>query len=293
MDYLFIINPTAGKGMGLKAIPRIEAYLQQHGIPGKIIQTEYPGHATEIAKAWSGSGLKAVVAAGGDGTVMETANGLLGTGIPLGILPLGSGNDFARSIHIPRGLTRLGDAFSILQEGSAKPVDVGFFGDCAFLNVASIGFDSEIIRDLPKVKRFFRGPFAYIASIFLKFLTYKTKRVRLVMDDVEKELELFLAAVCNGRYYGGGLMVNPDGAVDDGFFNLVLVHPLPRYKIPFLLGRFRKGLHVSLPYVEIFQCKTLSVHSMEPLPVNADGELAGKTPASFRLMKHALSVLQP
>lgn len=293
MDYLFIINPTAGKGMGLKAIPQIEAYLQQQRILGKIILTEYPGHAAEVAKAWSGTGLKAIAAAGGDGTVMETANGLLGTGTPLGIIPLGSGNDFARSLRIPHGLTRLEEALTILTEGASKPVDVGLYGDCAFLNVASIGFDSEIIRDLPKVKRIVRGPSAYIISIFLKFLTYKTKRVQLVMDGVEKEMELFLAAVCNGKYYGGGLMVNPEGSLNDGYLNLILVHPLPRLKIPFLLGRFKKGLHISLPYVETHLCKSLTLHSMEPLPVNTDGELAGETPASFRLMQHALSVIQP
>jgi len=290
MELLFIINPTAGKGMTVKAIPLIKEYCSKHSLPFRIIETSYAGEATVLAREAVKNNLKGVIAVGGDGTVLETANGLMGSGIPLGILPLGSGNDFARALNIPRGIQSVEKALQILKDGKTSSVDVGLFFDCAFLNVASIGFDAEIVRDLPKVKRFLKGSAAYVASVFYKFLTYKNKTVTLTIDGQDITTDLFLAAICNGTCYGGGMKVNPNGSPTDGFFDLILIKPVSRYKVPLLLGRFKKGLHLDLPYVSTYRCKEVKVTSNEPLVINADGEAVGETPATFAIRPLSIKV---
>jgi len=253
MELLFIVNPTAGGGKTVKSIPLIEEYCRKHSISCRIIKTSYPGEASILAKEASSASCSGVIAVGGDGTVLETANGLIGTSVPLGILPLGSGNDFARTLDIPRGIQAIDKALNIIQTGKTSSVDIGLFFNCAFLNVASIGFDAEIIRDLPRIRRFLKGSMAYIASVFYKFMTYKNKTVTLTIDGQDITTDLFLAAICNGTCYGGGMKVNPNGSPTDGFFDLILIKPVPRYKIPILLGRFKKGRHLDLPFVSTYR----------------------------------------
>ncbi len=293
MDYLVIVNPTAGKGATTRAIPEIKRYFELKNLEAEIRITDYPGEATLLAKEVPTSTCRGVIAVGGDGTVLETANGLLHTNIPLGILPLGSGNDFARCLGIPLGIKHLFASLDIITAQKPKPVDVGMFSDCCFLNVASVGFDAEIIRDLPKVKRFVKGSTAYILSVFIKFLTYKTKTVQIEMDGQKHTMNIFLAAICNGTSYGGGLKVNPLGSVTDGLFDLIIIKPLPRYKIPILLGLFKKGLHLDLPYVKTYKCRTVKINSKEKLILNVDGEVAGETPVEFSLQPLSLQILQP
>lgn len=290
MDYLFIVNPVAGKGNSVKAVSVIQSYCKEKNLDIQIKQTTYPGEAAIIARDAAATSCKGVVAVGGDGTVLETANGLMGTAIPLGILPMGSGNDFARTLNIPLSLKNIRAALDIITTKEPQPVDVGQFSDCSFLNVASIGFDAEIIRDLPRIRRYIKGSAAYVLSVFLKFLTYRTKTVDLTIDGETFTADLFLAAVCNGTCYGGGMQVNPNGSVTDGCFDLVLIKPIPRYKIPVLLGRFQKGLHLTLPYVTTYRCKEVVIEAEESLVVNADGEAAAVTPITFTIKPLAIRV---
>ncbi|HZK34317.1 MAG TPA: diacylglycerol kinase family lipid kinase, partial [Bacillota bacterium] len=160
-------------------------------------------------------------------------------------------------------------------------VDIGKFDGRIFLNVSSIGFDAEIIRDLHKVRRFIKGGLAYAISVFLKFMTYKPKILKISIDGIEYKKKLFLAAVCNGTSYGGGMKVNPGGSITDGLFNLILIDPVPRYKIPFLLTKFMKGEHLDLPYVSSFKCHKVYIESNESLAINIDGESTAANAISF------------
>ncbi|NLB42705.1 MAG: diacylglycerol kinase family lipid kinase [Clostridiales bacterium] len=289
MKLLFIINPIAGKGNTKDAIPVIKSFCKQRGIQYTIIETSGPRDATRIVKEHS-SAYSAVVAVGGDGTVLEVSNGLTGTDIPLGILPLGRGNDFARAMNIPISFTQVEKALEIITENTAQYVDLVAFNVRVFLNIASVGFDAEIIQDLHKVKRFIKGKAAYFISVFLKFLTYKPKDVELLIDGEKIATKVFLTAVCNGICYGGGMMINPNGSVTDGLLDVIVISPVPRYKIPFLLLKFIKGNHLSLPYVTSYQCKEVQISSQEPLPVNVDGESPMNTPISLLIKPLSIRV---
>jgi diacylglycerol kinase (ATP) len=294
VNLLFIVNPAAGKGRPKDAVPIIEKYCTEKGIPYKITKTKASGDATEIARRESLAGYTAVIAVGGDGTVLETANGLTNTSVPLGIIPLGSGNDFARAMNIPHGLSNVERALRIITETPARSVDLARFNGRVFLNIASVGFDAEIIKDLHRVKKFIKGSAAYPVSVFLKFLTYKPKNLTLEIDGTVVTERAFLAAVCNGICYGGGMKVNPNGSVTDGYLDIILIRPVPRYKIPFLLLKFTKGEHLELPYVSTYRCKEVKIQSRDSfeasLAVNVDGECAMTTPVVFKLMPLSMQV---
>lgn len=280
MKLLFILNPVAGKKQTRDSVPIIKEFCRKRSIACDIVESRSPGDATLIARENAPS-YDGIVAIGGDGTVLEVANGLFGTGVPLGILPLGSGNDFARALNIPVGIQNISEALKIIADMSPVQVDAARFNDRIYLNVASVGFDAEIVRDLPRVRRFIRGSAAYPVSVFVKFLTYKPKDATLIIDGQELKARVFLAAICNGTCYGGGMRVNPEGSVSDGYLDLILIRPVPRYKVPLLLSRFIKGQHLSLPYVSTYRCKEIEIVSNESLVVNVDGECAATTPICF------------
>jgi diacylglycerol kinase (ATP) len=289
MNLLFIVNPIAGKGETKDAIPYIENFCKERGIQCTIRETTGPGDATLIAKE-NCSAYSAEIAVGGDGTVLEVSNGLSGTDTPLGILPLGRGNDFARAMNIPIAISQLENALEIIVNNSARHVDLVAFNGKVFLNIASIGFDAEIIRDLHKVKRFIKGKAAYLVSVFLKFITYKPKDVEIIIDGKKISAKVFLTAVCNGICYGGGMLINPNGSVIDGLLDVIMISPVPRYKIPFLLLKFIKGNHLDLPYVNHYQCKDVQISSQELLAVNVDGESATNTPITFQIRPLSIRV---
>ncbi|HHY83301.1 MAG TPA: diacylglycerol kinase family lipid kinase [Clostridiales bacterium] len=289
MKLLFIINPVAGKGKTRDAIPIIEKFCTARNIEYAIHETNAAGEATQVVRDTC-TGYSAVIAAGGDGTVLEVTNGLSGTDIPLGILPLGSGNDFARALNMPIGFSNVERALNIIADKPAFPVDLAKFNGRVFLNIASIGFDAEIVRDLHKIKRFIKGKSAYLVSVFVKFLTYKPKKVEYVIDGSKVVENTFLAAICNGVCYGGGMKVNPNGSITDGFLDVIHIEPVPRYKIPFLLVKFIKGEHLSLPVVKTYRCKEIQIHSND-LVVNVDGECAMTTPVTIRLAPLSLNVI--
>ncbi len=287
-ELLFIVNPAAGNGAALGAIPLIERFCKQCGFKYEITKTQYKGHATALAKNAISLPYDAVVAVGGDGTVMEVANGLVGSLTPLGILPTGTGNDLSKSLNIP---SKIDNALSIIAHGKPKYMDAVSYGNGYFFNVASIGFDAEIARDIQKVKRWISGKSAYYLSAFLKFITYRHKDVILEIDNTKISAKILLFAIANGTHYGGGMKVNPNGSIDDGYLDAILIAPIPRFKFPFLFWKFVSGKYLDLPYVKAYRCKKVKIHSNESLPVNGDGDIIATTPVQFSVLNHGILVL--
>jgi YegS/Rv2252/BmrU family lipid kinase len=286
-ELLFIVNPAAGNGTALGAIPLIEQFCKQCRLKYEIIKTQYKGHATALAKSAVSLSYDAVVAVGGDGTVMEVANGLVGSLTPLGILPTGTGNDLSKSLNIP---SKIDKALSIIAYGKPKYIDAVSYGNGYFFNVASIGFDAEIARDIQKIKRWISGKTAYYVSALLKFITYRHKDVVIEIDNTKISTKILLFAIANGTYYGGGMNVNPNGSIDDGYIDAILITPVPRFKFPFLFWKFVSGKYLDLPYVKAYRCKKVKIHSDESLPVNGDGDIIATTPVQFSVSDHGILV---
>lgn len=292
MKVLFIVNPTAGKGAAMKEVPRIESIMDKlKGVEYSIKYTEKAGHATEIAKYGAEQGYDIAFAVGGDGTVNEVVNGLVCTDTALGVIPGGSGNDFIRSLGIQ------GDTCSIIQHtlyGTRKPVDVGIINDRYFINISSVGFDAEVVLATQKAKRYFlSGSAAYVAGLIGTIFSRKSDRIKMVIDDNVIEEKVLLVAVANGRYYGGGMMAAPEAVLDDGLFDICLIANMSRLKMLVLFPQFMKGKHKKFKEVSFYRSKKVLIESVNPMPVNVDGEVYRDRKASFELVKNGLMVAIP
>lgn len=223
----FIVNPTAGSGYALRQEEPIRLGLDAQGIAYRMLRTERPGHATELATAAAREPVcTGVVAVGGDGTAYEVACGLMGTRVPLGIIPAGTGNDFIKAVGIPR---KPMEALAFLLSHMPRPVDVGSVNDRLFLNVCGTGFDVTVLEQTLSAKRYCRGLLPYLIGLVRGIFHYKPVHVRLTVDGEEQVRDVLICSVANGRYIGGGIPICPDAKPDDGLLDLVTVENKPRW----------------------------------------------------------------
>ncbi len=278
--YKIILNPAAGKGHAQKAVLPIEAALNQYKLDYEISVTEYPEHATEIAFQAAKEGFNYVIAAGGDGTVNETINGLLkakaaGIRPPVfGVIPIGSGNDFAFGANIPVGIE---ESCALLASLPRKWIDLGKIsgGNQAeglyFGNGVGIGFDAVVGFLAAKMK--LTGMLSYlVAALKTIFVYYKSPSVELTMDDQVLILNPLMISIMNGRRMGGGFMMTPNSSIDDGAFSLCIVRNVPQIAMFGLIAKFMKATHVDDANVTMVQAKKITACALKgTLPVHADG----------------------
>ena len=268
---LFIINPIAGAGKAKSIIPIIEIKMKENNIGYEIILTKEPRDAIKIAGD-NVDKFSTIVAVGGDGTVNEVAKGLInsrkGT---LAIIPCGTGNDFSRTLGLPMDPIK---AIDVIIKKNIRVVDIGKINGNNFLNIASVGFDTEVVIHTNSIKKKVKSKIAYILGVLATLFDYKKREVSLVIDGVTFERNLVLLAVGNGNFYGGGLQILPMSEVDDGYFHICLVKDISNFKILFLFPSIFKGKHLKYKkYVEIFKAKEVIVKNTKKININIDGEI--------------------
>lgn len=292
MRYRIIVNPTAGRGAAARRWPAVAAELERLGVEGETHFTSGPGDATEVARRAAAEGFAAVVAAGGDGTLTEVVNGLVGSGLPLGVLPLGSGNDFARTVGIDLNPVA---AARLLASPVPRPIDLGRVGDRYFVNVASAGMDAEIANLMNQDLHFLRGTPAYVAATLITLLRMRPVEVTLGLDGEVMRLRAVLVAVGNGRFYGGGMMVTPQALLDDGCFEVCVLGALGRLEFLAAFPSVFRGEHLTHPKISTFRARRVALRTEEGarLLVQADGEVVGALPQEFVVEPAALTLLGP
>ena len=290
MDILFIVNPVAGKGKSLEYAVYIEKVLKEKGIDYVLKFTSQKGEAERIAREAAYGGYKKIVAVGGDGTVYEVVNGLIGGNAVLGVIPSGTGNDFTKTMGISG---RLEDALETVLQGEIVSIDCGKINNRYFVNVASVGLDAEIVKKTEEIKKYISGPTAYVAGVFRTLFEYKLQTVEVSIDDWTYNGKITLIAVGNGKYYGGGMKVVPSASVDDGYFTVCLIKPMSKLKMLRLFPTIFTGDHIKQPEVNILKGKRVKVSSQEPMMLNADGEIIGTTPVTFEIVENKIAVIVP
>lgn len=270
---LIIVNPTAGRGRARREWPRQAAALRAAGLTVEVAQSTRPGEAVEIAER-AALEYEAVIAAGGDGTVHEVANGLLRaqTGTALGVLPLGSGDDFAKMLPP-------GDPVARIARRTVRPMDAGRIraGGVVryFSNGMDIGFGAHGSRNIRKVPRLLTGLGAYLGALALTLVRYPVHAVRLQLDDEAPfAMSTAMTAVMNGRSFGGSFHVCPDALADDGVLDLLIVEGLGRLAILGLVPKIMRGAHGGDPRLRLTRARRVLIESDAPLLVEADGEIA-------------------
>ena len=297
MKHIFIVNPAAGKGQAAtRIIPQIEAYFQAHPeIPFEIYVTKAKGDGRAYAESAAKTGEPIrFYACGGDGTLYEVVNGAYKyPNVSVGILPLGSGNDFAR---IFGGSDKLLD-IGVQVHARTRKFDLIDAGGHVAINQCSMGLDAEVcakqayFKKLPGVG----GEFAYTMSLFYCLFRRLNSEFKIIVDD-EKVVEgkMLFALCANSRWYGGGYKGAPKAVPDDGKLDFILVRKtVGRLKLAGLVGKYKRGEHLSWDFTEFVRGKKLQILSKNPAAVNVDGECEYVTESTFRILSAALDVIMP
>ncbi|HEX9756138.1 MAG TPA: diacylglycerol kinase family protein [Gemmatimonadales bacterium] len=288
---LIIANPTAGRGRARGIAVEAARRLEARGLEVALERTDGPGHARELAAGAVREGTAGrLLVVGGDGTVSECAAGLARTNVALGILPCGRGNDLAAALGIPR---ELGRALEVFQGGSERQIDLGLVNGRPFCTVAGIGFDAHVAERVRAGAWRALGGWAYTAGVLAHLFTWRTPAMRLEGDFGVVEGRFLLAAVSNTGRYGGGIEIAPGSRPDDGALDCCLVRDGPRLRLLRIFPTVFGGRHVRFPEVEMRRTCRLVVEADRPLPIVADGEPVGTTPATLGVDPLAVRVVVP
>ncbi|MFZ2360287.1 MAG: diacylglycerol kinase family protein [Anaerolineae bacterium] len=272
---LVVFNPQAGRGRGHKRAEEVQQALQAADIHCESVVSENRGHAIELAQRAALAGWELIVAAGGDGTINEVVNGLMlaeaeGATSRLGVMPIGSGNDFAGSLGIPLDL---GQAAQRLARGQVRRIDLGRVNGRYFDNNVGLAFEAMIGIEAHRIT-WLRGQPQYLIAVFRALASYPLPVVDIYKDDGDRlAKQILLISVGNNRRNGGGFLVNPDAVPDDGLLDVCIADAIPRLQILRLLPKAMKGTHRGEPVVELTRSTRLVVESATPLPLHADGEI--------------------
>jgi len=259
MKYVFIVNPTAGKKEYEKYVNNIKNYCEKNRKDYEIRITKTSGDATLIAKEYRKS-KNIIYAVGGDGTLNEVLNGIIGSNNKVGVIPIGSGNDFYRLI------SEINETEFI--------IDVGKINARYFINIASFGMDAEIVYNTKIMKE--KGVPAekiYRKSITYTFLRYKFKKLEYLVNKMNKTGFFTIIAVCNGRYYGSGYPIAPKADFKDNLFDIYFVKKSSKILIPNLINKMKKGEHEKSRFVDKVKSEKIVIQSKTDIICNIDGEI--------------------
>ncbi|GAC1439109.1 MAG: diacylglycerol kinase family lipid kinase [Thermoanaerobaculia bacterium] len=284
-----VYNPAAGRGKARRRVDDVVHYLRSRGADVDVHASVDPGDLTRAAAEGSAGEYDRVVICGGDGTIHHAVRDFdLAHGV-LGIVPLGSGDDFARVLGIPRHTRQ---ACDVILEGRTRDVDVALANGTRYLGVAGLGFDSEVAAYAQNV-RLLRGSLVYLYSIFRVLPRFTPHSVRFSVDGAWRDEDIMFAVVGNTRQYGGGIRIAPAAQIDDGLLDLCVVHRTSRFQLLKTLPLAYTGNHVRSKFVETGRGREFRFTSERPLDVYADGEFVTTTPVTFGLERQKLKVAAP
>jgi diacylglycerol kinase (ATP) len=296
-----ILNPMARHGAGRRLRGGIERQLEALRLPFDLVETEGPGHATELARAAAAAGVRRIVAAGGDGTIHEVANGIVASpinGVALGLIPIGTGNDFVKMVP---GVATRDTAIAALAADATGPVDVGIArweGRTEyFVNAMGTGIDVEVVRQMRRSSRA-PGGIIYLGALVRALRSYRALDVEVAVDGYTIRQRSMILAVCNGPSIGGSFRICPGAHPADGILDVCLVAEMPILRNARLVPRVLRGSHTDRPGVTMLQGTSVTVRLPQggPLHFQLDGELRtveeGRTGVEVTLAPARLNVIR-
>lgn len=262
-----IINQYAGHKEGAKAVEIVIPYLKKNGYLVEYSFTNHPGHATELALKSAKDSFDLVVAVGGDGTVNEVALGLIGTNIPMGIIPMGSGNGLARELKLSMNMRKSARS---LVEGENLQLDVCKLNNQRFLCTSGIGFDAMIAHKMSKAAS--RGFLKYVQLVVQESIFFRPLDVKMKIDGVAIEKPVFLITFANASQFGNNAFIAPAASMTDGLIDVVVVRKFAKIWMPvFAVALFSK-LITSLPFVDCYKAKQIELELADTPYYHFDGE---------------------
>lgn len=302
--FFAVVNPASANRTTGQAWPAVSERLKAAGIEHDARMTTRPDEATEITRQSLASGYRNIIAVGGDGTVNEVVNGFfdgekwLGAGARLGIVSRGTGTDLIKTLGLSKDEAT---AIERLKAGQVRRVDlarvnfVNHAGDRAlrhFINIGDVGLGGDTVARVNRTTKALGGKFSFLWGTVATTLGYRNKDLEISIDGGEPiRGRMCLAVVANGQYFGGGMRVAPEAAMDDGLFDIVTVGDFGKIELFANIGKVYKGAHLTHPKVRLYHGKTVSIRSAQPAQLDVDGEQPGHTDATFTLLPGLLDVI--
>jgi diacylglycerol kinase (ATP) len=292
-EIALLVNPTSGGGKGARLAEPVAERLRSGGASVDQLIGRDADEAFDLLRNRVAAGVDAVVAVGGDGLVNMALQVVAGTDVPLGVIPAGTGNDFARALglDLKRPLSAADAINNAFNGGGSRDVDLGRVSGRWFGGVLGSGFDS-MVNERANLMTWPHGRIRYDLAMLAELRTYRPVPFTLVLDGEVWETEAMLVAVGNSPSYGGGMRICPDARLDDGLLDVTVVGPISKPKFVRLFPTVYKGTHVRNPAVTVKRAKVVSL-SAASVTAYADGERVAVLPVTCEAVPRALHVLAP
>jgi len=302
-EWLVIVNPNAGNGKGRKDWEKISSILKRTGISYKELFTERKGHAIVLSKEGIEARYKKFLCVGGDGTLNEIVNGVFEQDfcstkdITLGLIPVGTGNDWGRMFGIPLDYE---GAVKIIKEAKLMLHDIGVVSyhngneksKRYFINIAGLGFESVVVKRANAQKDKGRsGKTIYFYNLLMSLLPYKNTKAEIVIDGTKSYANIFSINVGNGRYCGGGMRQTPNAIPNDGILDVTVIKEMGKLEIIMNLNKLYNGTILDHPKIDGYTCKNAMISSEKILFAEADGEYLGHTPVEFSIIPSGINII--
>ena len=284
---LLLVNQHSRKGQQL--LSQATVGLQALGFELIVESTDSASELSETIRRYKKQ-VELVIIGGGDGTLNGAIKGLIETKLPLGILPMGTANDLARTLGIP---TDLSAACQVISSGKIRFIDLGLVNGQHFFNVASLGLSVQITQRLTKDIKQRWGVLAYAFTALQALWQARPFRAEIKVNNKSFHVKTIQIAIGNGRYYGGGMTVAKDATIDDNRLDLYSLETQHWWEIITFLPAMRQGDHSSWPNVRALHAQEIEINTSKRSPINTDGEITTHTPAKFRVIPQALAVIAP
>lgn len=302
-NWILILNPKAGGGKGKRDKHLIEKLLKLNGFQFETLVSEYSKHAISLSKNAIENGATQIIIAGGDGTLNEVINGVFlqqvcaPEKILIGIIPVGSGNDWSKTFHIPNNykiaIDTLKERTTILQDiGLVQFTNEGMENIRYFLNMAGFGFDAQVAFKANQLKdKGRRGLMVYLYSLISALRNYKTGKVQISLDDNNIEDLIFSISIGIGKFNGGGMMQAPNAIPNNGLFEVTIIKKINLWGILTNLVGLYNGNYVKDKRVDCYQAKEIRISAINPLGGEIDGESLGKSDFYIKILSQKLKVI--
>ena len=290
MKIVILLNPTASRGKARQLLKRALEVFRQKGVHFEIRESQSAEHLQDIASATSKEKPNLIVSAGGDGTHHYVINGVFKSEVPLGLLPLGTGNDFAMGVGMPSDVRA---AAAMLVSGHIRELDLARVGEVAYACIAGVGFDSRVTRYANEHARWLSGPLAYIWSLLCCMPECRPHPLEIVADGQSFSEEVLFAVAGNNATYGGGIRLAPRARLDDGLLDICIVPYLDRLEMLRWVPRTYRGEHLNHPRIKYLQARKITLRSASGMELFGDGEFLQGLPATIEVVPRALRVIAP
>lgn len=294
MKKLFLISSLAGATEFHFTKEYIEEVYKKNNKSDEIIvrETKYKGHLEEIVKDFIKADFddKVIIVLGGDGSIHEVANLCVGHDIAIGLIPTGTGNDFAKNFDYKN--FKIEDTFNL----DIRPIDLIKVNDSYCVNVTSLGFDTEVLQSaynyLEKDKSLGKKAYIYAVIDRIRNLSYQDLEIDLILADNSKiklNNQFLISAICNGGFYGSGFNPAPDAKIDDGLINFITCYKFPKLRLIPLIIKYKKGKHQSSTYLDEFKVVAGEISSKDKFIANIDGEIFTDNIINFKIVSKAIN----